>query len=442
MTPLQKKAPPVSSGKGQDYEIQPGGKFDWTGKGPGKDVFYADAGKPKAGASKAKAPPTKDDLKNLVPFLGDDQIFGVFATDYQKERNKKYLRLTLAILSIRSYLKGDGDVAAAKQRIADWRSEPTLIQDHINVHAGKNIVWVLDRAKGDPGVDELLKAIRADYSAEAAEKAKPKPKSQDEILVSLGYDAIFGDQHEAFKKDKKEKVRKYLKVDLAIIEVKKFLAGDADALASSKTRLVEWLQQSELLADPVALRARKNLIALLGVPAQDEDLGKSLQDLVGVLKADYTPKPPPSAEEKKPEEKKPDAPKAEEPKPEEPKTKSTVTVFFTAPKVPGKRDDNMQRMVTKCRTQWTGVYERYLKSYPDLQATVTLNFKVDNKTGAITEVRFSNIKSTGTAAPEAVEEMLREIAAGMYSVVSFEKQGSEPSSEILLESLEFKPKAK
>jgi hypothetical protein len=406
-------------------------------KSSGNETRKAPSARP-AVSGRGKPAPTPDDLKNLVPFLGDEQLFGIYNEAYQKERNKKFLNVTLALSTIQKYLKGEGEQASiARQRVVEWLSDPELLKDAIPTQARKNLVWVLDRVKGDPGVAGILGALKKNYGTPAAPVAKPdpqgvKPKSREEVAKSVTPESILGDQGQAYMK---EKNGKYLNMTMALISVDKFLNGKDDALPVAKARLVEWLAEKNLLRDPVALLVRKNLIRFLSVPVADADFGKNLQELVGYLKADYTVHEPKPAVEDAPQpeaEAKPSAAAAATKESEEPpaakpgsyKTMEPWVFTFPSPEKPGPRDDTFETMWPKLRGIFHVTYEKYRKDHPELRFSMTMHYKMSNLSGAVASGSFTDVKIFSNTDPKVVESMLREIAGLLYRNISFEKYKS------------------
>ncbi len=407
-------------------------------KGTKKPIKSSPAFMADTKAAKAKTAPTKDDLKNLLPFLGDEQVFGIYLSQYQGEKAKKYQKVTLALLAIRNYLsakggsasggKGEaGQDATAKQRVADWLSDAVLLEDKgVAHHARKNLIWVLERAKGDAGVDKILEALQANYAAAAEEKAKTRSYTKAEVQELLTEANIFGKRLEKYSEAKEGK---YLKIAMTLHSLRKFLAGEG-GLDMAKVRIQAWLGEGELKDDAISLRARKNMIRLFGVKVEDAKLAEDFKAVVEALTPDELPAEAPPAEEKKPPEKAPEPPKA------------SATFVFPSPKAPGKRQDNFEVMMKKIKAILLSTYEAYLKSHPNLKVETVMRYKVDNKNGAVMEVRFMDIQLGDPSDQEIVQLMLKDIATQMYLQVSHEKQGSEKISEVEWPQITFKPPEK
>jgi len=424
-------SPPVYSGPADDKGKNP------AKNPPAKTDSFVPA------PSKAKSAPSKEDLKNLLPFLGDEQVYGTFLKTVQADKSGKYSKLTAALGAIRKYLKSDGSSAAAKQAVVTYLSDAVLLEDAIATHARKNLIWVLKRADGDPGADEIREALKANYQNVATSPAKPRSKK--EMGDALGDANLFGDKLEDYKAGK-DNPKKFLKVNLAILAIRKLVSGDGKVDAA-KTRVETWLKDTGILQDKTALAARRKLIKELSVPVADASLAADLQAVVESLSSTYDggvkspPKPKealPKVEEKAPETK----PEESKPLPPLPVAGTTATFSYSAPKQPGKRNDNSKTIITKVKPILLSTYEAYLKVYPTLDADMEMEFIIDNKNGACVEIKFVDIKVADAAHKEAVQQMLKQIADQMNAQLSQEKQGSEPTSEFHWPKISFKPPAK
>ncbi len=361
-----------------------------------KDVYVSQGDTAKAKASVK--------LEDLVPAVGDEQLFGIFNAKYQPEKNKKYLKVTLALLAVRKFLGGDEAKAAeAKDKIVEWLSDGKLYPDKTAHEARKNLIKVLEKAAGDSNVDELLKVLKANYTTAAVAKTK------EEILSDISDLDLF---EEFLKTYTDEKNKKYLKVTLSLLAIRKYLGGDASKLEEAKGKIVEWLSDADILRDDAAVKARKNLIKLLNVTTDDATLNADLQSLVKLLKANYSVSSASAKEEKTP------APPPEKGKGE--KTKAGYKYSFSIPTKKGGRKDNADNVGGKLNSVVSPPYNRFLKNS---EAGVSADMKliVDPETGYVKEVRFENIKINGSANEAALENLFKAISTRAQQTYSFEK---------------------
>jgi len=427
--PLSKSGPTFAYPPTDINPANPGADLPNLSKG-GPGVFAAKGGDDKPGADKAKGGSDKSvSPQELVPSLNDEALFGLYLSKYQPERNKRFLNVTLAIMAVKKYLGGDAsELATAKEKIVAWLSDPALLPKDTPSHQARvNLIAVLDRAKDDAGVAEILKALRANYSTAAVQSPAPvvsAGKTADELTGDLDEKALLGEQYDAFQKGKN---KKYLNLNLSLIAIRKFVKGDSDQLTSAKEKIAAWRSDASLLSDPVAVQFGKSLNAVFKTATQDKAIGDGFKEMRKVLVADYAPKEAGDAEKK-----------VEVPGPvanvpvENKSAVANLSFNFANPGKTGARQDTIGNFTSKLGPAARIPYERVLKKYEDFTAKSSVIFTVDNATGYITNVRFEDIQAKGSAGAKDIEAMYKDIATRMFSVLSFEKSGSEKSQMVKL----------
>lgn len=367
---------------------------------------------------------TKSDL---VAALSNERLFGSALKDFEANKDK-YLRVSLALDSIRSALSGDGKSAIAVQRITMWLSDPTLLQDKAVAHVARvNLVKALKLAPKDPAIDESVKAILEALQKNYAPAQKPEtaPTTQPTeapktLSAQLEDAALFGDK---FKDYDAKRNSDYASVTLALVEIRKLATGktkDADAV---KLRIERWLGNATLLTNKVPHQARVSLIKVLGAaPASAAN-----DTLIAALKADYSKSAP-----------KPEAP-AEVPSEVKVKVEKGVSTYQTKPnaKLKSSREDTAQTFQQGMNPAVKWIYERFLKSSPNgISAEMTVT--VSEKTGAITDVSFTNVKSQ--AGDDSLKSFFNEVANALRGKFLF-KSGTFDSGDFgfIKANLKFVP---
>lgn len=354
-------------------------------------------------------------LDALIEAIRDEALFTTSGNAvYQKERNKKYLKVTLALVEIRKYLRKDETNAyTAAAKIEEWLKVAELLTDTaVAGTARKNLVAALKRAPQGEGIDEgvkaMLGALQKNYGVEAppvaapAEKPKAEEKAPASFADSLSDVSLLGDKYSDFQAKRN---KEYIRVNLALVAVRKFARGEGTTDAA-KTEIVAWLEKAELLRDPVALHARKALIKALGAaPAEPASLAKGAAELVTTLKADYSKAAPPPA------------PATVE------TAGSTLKSIDVRPNSTPKaaRDDDAKTLANGLQRAISPVFERALKKYGAFGLGCTLTIRFDQKSGHIFSVNFSDIKVSGDLSNETVKDLLTQAANSLRSRFSFVK---------------------
>ena len=320
----------------------------------------------------------------LTEALSDARLFGSALKDYEAGKSDKYLRVSLALDSIRSAISGEGKSAIAVQRIAMWLSEPSLLTDTAVAHVARvNLVKALKKAPKDAATDEsvkaILEALQKNYSVSAPAKKDSAPAETPKTLSAQLEDAnLFG---EHFKDYDAKKTKEYISVNLALLEIRKVATGKTKDLDPAKTRIEKWLRDSALLTDKVPHQARVNLIKVLSsAPSSD-----GIAAILTALKANYSVAAPAKSET------------AVTPPDVKAKTEKGVTSYSTKPnaKVKSKREDTANTFENGLNSAIRPIFNRYLKSNASgLSAEMTVT--VDEKTGAITDVSFANVKASAS----------------------------------------------
>lgn len=376
-------------------------------------------------------------VQDLLNAIGDEQLFGKLANaKYQAERNKKYLKVTLAILEIRKHLRGDEKTAAAAaKKIEEWLSDPELLGDTAVAHQARvNLIKALKRAPKGQGIDEgvktILEALGKNYSTKApppnpappkpeAPKLEEKPKEDvkaptaGSLLDSLTDAKLFGDKASSYNS---ERNKKYLPVTMALLEIRKFAKGDGAGTNDAVTKIAAWLGDSALLSDPVAHQARLGLIQALGAaPKGTESFNKGVAELLAALKANYG--------------KAGDAPKPAEPKPEsDSKAKAGakgLSELSVNPKTKtkDKREDDAKSLSSGLNGAVKPAMSRLLKKYDSLKVKCQMTISVDDTTGQVVTVSFKDIEAGGGISPQDTKELLEAIAGNIRARFRFKKLG-------------------
>ncbi|MCC7345445.1 MAG: hypothetical protein IT573_10940 [Deltaproteobacteria bacterium] len=417
--------------------------------------------------------PTVEDLLKAV---ADEPLFGAVANaKYQPERNKKYLKVTVAILEMRKYLRGEekGAMTAAK-KIEEWLSDGELLGDTLVAHQARvNLIKALKKAPKEKGIDEGVKAMLAaltkNYAPKAAE-SKPaessgeaKGKDAAAVLAELTDAKLFGEKHSAY--DAKRN-KEYLGVTLALMEVRKFVRGDASNPVAAQEKIAAWLNQYALLTDAVPHQARVNLVkALEGASGASEEWNNGVAAIVTTLRAKYSPAPPekpaepespkepPKAEEKPPPEKPKEEPskdapadkpkEAEKPKEEaKPKVLQTsypFTKFTFAAK--DKREDTDMTLVKSVLALLRPAVDPLQAKDPEFELKCEMQIKINNETGEVVEVLIQDIKVKGKTSVEDIEGAFQNMAERFHARYRFKrgKDDKGPTTVIGI-PLDFKKK--
>lgn len=268
-------------------------------------------------------------------------------------------------------------------------------------------------------------------------------KDVKELLENLTDEKLFG---EAFSKFEKERSTKYKKVNIALYAVRDVFQGGKLDLA--KTKLEEWFNDYDLLTDKeVAHVARLALRdALKKAPQGDETFNKNVKTLLDTVTAIYEPKPKSEdkpkdkkpeekkpekkPEDKKPEEKKPDAPKEGEGSKGPAPLKIELAQFVLPNTAKGNRKDTFKTVLARVKPIILAAFAELQKTYPKAEIKGPMNFIIDNNTGNIVKVTFSNTEILGVDKKEPVLTMMETIAQKLNASVSFEKTGSDPAHEV------------
>lgn len=415
-------------------------------------------------------------VQDLLKAVADEPLFGAVANaKYQPERNKKYLKVTVALLEVRKYLRGDEkSAAAAPKKIEEWLSDGELLGDTLVAHQARvNLIKALKKAPKEKGIDEGVKAMLAaltkNYAPKAAE-AKPvesagegKAKDAAAVLAEIADAKLFGEKYSAY--DAKRN-KEYLDVTLALMEVRKFVRGDASDPAAAKEKIAAWLNQYELLTDSVPHQARVNLVkALEGASGGSEEWNQGVAAIVATLRAKYSPaplekpaEPEPPKESPKPEEKPaPEKPKEEPPKDapadkpkeaekpkEEAKPKAlqasyAFTKFTFAAK--DKREDTDMTLVKSVLALLRPAIDPLQAKDPELELKCEMQVKINNETGEVVEVLIQDIKVKGKTSVEAIESAFQNMAERFHARYRFKrgKDDKGPTTVIGI-PLDFKKK--
>ncbi|MCC6273340.1 MAG: hypothetical protein IT572_07720 [Deltaproteobacteria bacterium] len=417
--------------------------------------------------------PTVEDLLKAV---ADEPLFGAVANaKYQPERNKKYLKVTVAILEIRKYLRGDEKGAAtAAKKIEEWLSDGELLGDTLVAHQARvNLIKALKKAPKDKGLDEGVKAMLAALTKNYAPKAaEPKPaesagegKAKDAaaVLAEMTDAKLFGEKYSAY--DAKRN-KEYLDVTLALMEVRKVVRGDVSDATAAKEKIAAWLNQYVLLTDAVPHQARVNLVkALEGASGASEEWNKGVAAIVATLRAKYSPAPPekpaepePPKESPKPEEKPaPEKPKEEPPKdapadkpkeaekPKEAAKAKALQASYTFTKftfgAKEKREDTDMTLVKTVMALLRPAIDPLQTKDPEFELKCEMQIKINNETGEVVEVLIQDIKVKGKTSVEAIESALQNIAERFHTRYRFKrgKDDKGPTTVIGI-PLDFKKK--
>lgn len=391
-------------------------------------------------------------VEDLLNALGDAALFASVANaKYQPERNKKYLKVTLALMEIRKYVRGDEKNAAeAPKRIATWLNDPELLGDTLVAHQARvNLIKALKKAPKGQGIDEgvkaMLEALSKNYAPKAAESKAPeaaeggKAKDASTVVAELSDEKLFGEKLSVYNAKRN---KEYLDVTLAIMEIRKFVRGDVAEPEAAKLKIAAWLNQYVLLTDAVPHQARVNLIkALDGASGSSESWNKGVAAIAATLKAKYEPTPPeksaePEApkDEKKPAPEKPkeeppkdepaDKPKeAEKPKetakPKELQSSYAFSKFTFAAKE--KREDTDLTLVKTIMALLRPAIDPIYEKNPGFGLECEMQVKVNNDTGEGVEVMLKNIKVEGNAPVDEMESAFQNMAERFHSRYRFKR---------------------
>ncbi len=385
-------------------------------------------------------------VQDLLLAMGDEQLFGSVANaKYQPERNKKYLKVTMALMEIRKYLRGDEkNSSVAPKRIEEWLSDPELLGDTVVAHQARvNLIKVLKKAPKDATIDDGVKAMLAALAknyAPQAQAPKPseasaedKPKDVSALLSEITDTKLFA---EKFADYDVKRNQDFLSVSLALLEVRKFIRGDSGEAETAKAKIAAWLNDYNLLTGEIPHRARVALIkALENAPSQSEAWNKGIQEIVATLKAKYSPakpepapeppkgNPKPKEETPKPDEKPPpkDPPPADKPKVEDPpKALSALYLFnkFTFAMKEKREDTDMSLVKTVMATLRPTIDPLQAKD-PEFTLETDMFVKVNNETGEVVEISFKDPKIQGKTKVEEVESALQNMAERFHTRYRF-----------------------
>jgi len=403
-------------------------------------------------------------VQDLLKATGDEQLFGSVANaKYQPERDKKYLKVTLALMEIRKYLRGDEKKSSlAPKRIEDWLNDAELLGDTVVAHQARvNLIKALKRAPKDAGIDEGVKAMLAslgkNYAPKAeAPKADPVPvpveKSKDAagVLGEMSDAKLFGEKLSDY--DAKRN-KDFLAVTVAILEVRKFVRGDSSEAETAKTKIAAWLNDYNLLTGEIPHRARVALIkALEAAPQQSEAWNRGAQEILATLKAKYTPVKPeapaePPKEETKPKEDPPkdekpkgdpppaDKPKAVEKPKEDPKALLAKYVFakFTFG-IKAKREDTDQTLVKSLMATLRPTIDSLQAKDPSFNLQCDMTVKINNDTGEVLEAEFGTFKvQQGKISVEEIESALQNMAERFHTRYRFLRGKDDKGATTIIE---------
>lgn len=153
-------------------------------------------------APKAKENPPPKAASSLTEALSDRVLFDKHFDAYDKERNKAYAPVSIAILEVKKVAKGEASSPAeAKAKIVAWLKDEKLLKDPVAHQARLGLIAALNAApKGteayNQAIVELLAALKANYGAagapakkeeaapDAGSKAKAGPKGLTELSVN------------------------------------------------------------------------------------------------------------------------------------------------------------------------------------------------------------------------------------------------------------------
>ncbi|MFO1463540.1 MAG: hypothetical protein U1F66_07155 [bacterium] len=376
-------------------------------------------------------------VEDLLKAMGDEQLFGAVANaKYQPERNKKYLKVTVAILEIRKLLRGDEKNSAyAVQKVEAWLSDADLLGDTVVAHQARvNLIKALKRApKGagiDDGVKAVLEALQRNYTPKAetpkeapkdapkdapkeAPKAEAKPQESASLADSLSDAKLFGDKFAAYNP---ERNKKYLAVTLAILEVRNFAKGSSANAAQAAAKIAAWLSDSALLTDSTAHQARLGLIQALGAaPKGSESFNQGVAEILAALKANYSKAGAP--------------PQKGDPKPaSDVKTKgegSALTEVSVNPKgkVKDKREDDAKSFSNGVNGAVKPALSRFLKKYDSINVKCNMTVSIDDSTGQVVTVSFKDIKLGGGITSQDAKELFDAIAQNICGRFRFKTMG-------------------
>ncbi|MCE9625874.1 MAG: hypothetical protein K8R69_10560 [Deltaproteobacteria bacterium] len=380
--------------------------------------------------------PTTQDLLNAI---GDEQLFGTVANaKYQPERNKKYLKVTLAIMEVKKYLRGDEkNYGYATKKIEEWLSDSELLTDTVVAHQARvNLIKALKRAPKssdtDEGVKAIIEALSKNYAtAPVPPPAKPDVPKVDEkpkvdapkvdekpvVAASLNdalVDAkIFGDKFSSYDS---ERNKKYLDVTVALIEIRKIAKGTETSPVAAKAKIASWLSDPALLTDPVAHKARLGLIqALTAAPKGSDVFNQAIAEVLAALKADYS--------------KAGAAPKVEAKPVTEIKAKEAggkLGEVSVNPKSKPKeaRVDDAKSFSAGLQSAVKPAITRLMKKYSSVSVKTQMMVSIDESTGQIITVSFKDNK-LGDVSPQDAKELFAAIADNIRSRFRFKKIGNE-----------------
>ncbi|MCC7345444.1 MAG: hypothetical protein IT573_10935 [Deltaproteobacteria bacterium] len=139
-------------------------------------------------APKAKENPPPKAASSLAEALSDRVLFDKHFDAYDKERNKTYAPVSIAILEVKKVAKGEASSAAeAKAKLVAWLKDEKLLKDPVAHQARLGLIAALNAApKGteayNQAIADLSAALKANYGAAGApakkEPAKPEVDSK------------------------------------------------------------------------------------------------------------------------------------------------------------------------------------------------------------------------------------------------------------------------
>jgi hypothetical protein len=486
-SPFSQNLVGVSPSKGAEYrylETTKPGAIKAKDSPPDK-ASREDAGIPLS--AKPKTEPRYTKMEDVLAAISDRSLFGIYAPRYVVEKDKKYQPVTEALETIRSFLQGEKTLSQSiRNKLVAWLGNPQLLRDPVAHQARVNLIRALEKApqqkETEQGIGSALETLKGNFgsSVSAAKPSRPtvsaEPPFKDryELLTAISEANLFGDNLPAFEN---ERNGKYFKVNISLYGIKEILQGNAVPLEFSKSKIVNWLSDPDLLVDLVAHGARVNLIkALKRTPRLDEDFNQAVKGLLDTLQAKYAPQAKPEANPTKanaepvkeaakvPEEspapeknpgkkeqkakKSPQADKTPEEVTEAP-PKASVTAdadlkkeekppqvipllvfsYKNAPLIP-PRKDNFQVMINKIKPILQNAYQELLRAHPGVSLNGKMFYRINNDTGRVEKFDFNDITFTGNAMAEDISLMLNKIADGINAQISFEKMGSDHANEV------------
>jgi len=328
-----------------------------------KDTFIA------PGHSRAKDPPAKAKEVDYSPLgLSDNQVFGDKAPQYQGERYKKYLKVTLALGAVKRFLTNDGASLFAKQRIEEWIGDEDLLQDPVNREAHRNLLGALEKASSRPGQEASVKSL-LELLRSAKIPAAPLAKNSTNSSPA-----------------KVEEVR---------------------GTVPKPRPVVAPPPNAPVIPAPPPVSPKP-------APAKSEPPPKA-EAPKAPLKAEAPP-PPKAAPV-------PVAPVAV-PKGKESSLKESYIFKFTGA-TSLARQDTPASVNARLNPVLKPSYQKLLKRYEDLTVRCKLSIGINNNTGDIVSVEFSDLKISGSAGAGDIERMFQEMADRVRSSFKIEKNGDE-----------------